>query len=172
MTTAGPHSPRADHRMCSSADSNETPKNHGSRLPVVSMALGALSVTSFWVVGLGFILGVAAVVCGAIAASRSAVVDDEAASLRALRHKSLIKLTGDSTAYGRWYLSDYSTRIGPRRTCPATAAPSLGSVWLRTDGVDRCDIHDRAGAALFEKPPNFVLEAQDNGFQVHREHSI
>ncbi|QTJ69621.1 hypothetical protein HYG77_03630 [Rhodococcus sp. ZPP] len=51
-----------------------------------------MSVASFWVVGLGFLLGVAAVVCGAVATSRSAVVatsrsavvDDEAASLRAL----------------------------------------------------------------------------------------
>ncbi|AWK75561.1 hypothetical protein CBI38_14940 [Rhodococcus oxybenzonivorans] len=50
----------------------------------MSIALGALSVASFWVVGLGFLFGVAAVVCGAIATSRSAVVDDEAASLRAL----------------------------------------------------------------------------------------
>ena len=41
-----------------------------------------LSVASFWVVGLGFLLGVAAV--GAVATSRSAVVDVEAASLRAL----------------------------------------------------------------------------------------
>ncbi|PQP22010.1 hypothetical protein C5613_25045 [Rhodococcus opacus] len=50
----------------------------------MSIALGVLSVAAFWVVGLGFILGVAAVVFGAIAASRSAVADDEAASLRAL----------------------------------------------------------------------------------------
>ncbi|MFC9840713.1 hypothetical protein ACFVKB_44200 [Rhodococcus sp. NPDC127530] len=49
-----------------------------------AISLGALSVASFWVVGLGFLLGVAAVVCGAITTSRSAVVDDEAASLRAL----------------------------------------------------------------------------------------
>ncbi|MDV7090310.1 hypothetical protein [Rhodococcus opacus] len=84
MTTAVPHNPCADHHVCSSLDSNEIPKQHRSRLPVVSIALGALSVASFWVVGLGFILGVAAVVCGAIATSRSAVADDEAASLRAL----------------------------------------------------------------------------------------
>ncbi|WP_231914250.1 hypothetical protein [Rhodococcus sp. LB1] len=70
--------------MCASVDSNEIPKQHRSRLPVVSIALGAVAVASFWVVGLGFILGVAAVVCGAIAASRSAVADDKAASLRAL----------------------------------------------------------------------------------------
>ncbi|WP_230990327.1 hypothetical protein [Rhodococcus oxybenzonivorans] len=70
-------------RMSSSVDHNEKRK-HCSRLPALSIALGALSIASFWVVGLGFLLGVAAVVCGAIATSRSAVVDDEAASLRAL----------------------------------------------------------------------------------------
>lgn len=71
-------------RLCSSVDGNEKRTQHGSRLPAVSITFGALSVASFWVVGLGFLLGVAAVVCGAIASSRSAVVDDEAASLRAL----------------------------------------------------------------------------------------
>ncbi|TQC42729.1 hypothetical protein EEB14_47205 [Rhodococcus sp. WS4] len=50
----------------------------------MSITLGALSIASFWVIGLGFILGVAAIVCGAIATSRSTVADDEAASLRAL----------------------------------------------------------------------------------------
>ncbi|QZS59595.1 hypothetical protein COO55_32840 [Rhodococcus opacus] len=50
----------------------------------MSITLGALSIASFWVIGLGFILGAAAIVCGAIATSRSAVADDEAASLRAL----------------------------------------------------------------------------------------
>ncbi|ROZ42907.1 hypothetical protein EEB13_30020 [Rhodococcus sp. WS3] len=35
-------------------------------------------------VGLGFVLGVAAAVCGTVATSRPAVADDEAASLRAL----------------------------------------------------------------------------------------
>ena len=84
MSTAVPRNPCAEHRMCSSVDGNEIPKRHGSRLPVVSIALGALSVASFWVVGLGFILGVAAVAFGAIATSRSAVAVDEAASLRAL----------------------------------------------------------------------------------------
>lgn len=84
MTTAVPPTPCADHHVCSSLDSNEIPKQNRSRLPVVSIALGALSVASFWVVGLGFILGVAAVVFGAIATSRSAIADDEAASLRAL----------------------------------------------------------------------------------------
>ncbi|MDF3310041.1 hypothetical protein P3H15_34045 [Rhodococcus sp. T2V] len=81
MTVAIPH---ANHRVCSSADGNGVRKQHRSRLPAVSIALGALSAASFWVVGLGFILGVAAVVCGAFAASRSAVADDEAASLQAL----------------------------------------------------------------------------------------
>nr|WP_271212532.1 hypothetical protein [Rhodococcus wratislaviensis]GLK39081.1 hypothetical protein GCM10017611_59510 [Rhodococcus wratislaviensis] len=86
MTAAVPRSPRADNRMCSSADGTgtENRKRHGSRLPALSIALGALSVAAFWVVGLGFLLGVAAVVCGAVATSRSAVADDEAASLRAL----------------------------------------------------------------------------------------
>ena len=79
-----PHSPHADDHLRSSVDGNETGQQQGSRLPAVSIALGALSVASFWVVGLGFILGVAAVVCGAAATSRSAVADDEAASLRAL----------------------------------------------------------------------------------------
>ncbi|TQC46051.1 hypothetical protein EEB14_28130 [Rhodococcus sp. WS4] len=50
----------------------------------MSFALGALSIASFWVFGLGFVLGVSAVVCGVIAASRSGVADDEPASLRAL----------------------------------------------------------------------------------------
>ncbi|WP_225929523.1 MULTISPECIES: hypothetical protein [Rhodococcus] len=84
MTAAVPHSPRADNCMSASIDTSETGKPHGSRLPAVSIALGALSVATFWVVALGFILGLAAVVCGAIATSRSADADDEAASLRAL----------------------------------------------------------------------------------------
>ncbi|WP_009473043.1 hypothetical protein [Rhodococcus sp. JVH1] len=89
MTAAVPRSPRADNRMSSADDNgngngNENRKRHGSRLPALSITLGALSVASFWVVGLGFLLGVAAVVCGAVATSRSAVADDEAASLRAL----------------------------------------------------------------------------------------
>jgi len=82
--TAVPHDPRADHRQCSSADGNDVRRQHRSRLPAVSIALGTLSVASFWVVGLGFILGVAAVTCGAVATSRSSVADDEAASLQAL----------------------------------------------------------------------------------------
>ncbi|MHA4854180.1 hypothetical protein L1080_032255 [Rhodococcus sp. MSC1_016] len=71
-------------RLRSSVDRNEKRKQQRSRLPAVSIAFGTLSVASFWVLGLGFLLGVAAVVCGAIATSRSAVIDDEAASLRAL----------------------------------------------------------------------------------------
>ncbi|MDV6286737.1 hypothetical protein GXW84_26520 [Rhodococcus sp. IEGM 248] len=50
----------------------------------MSIVLGALSIASFWLVGLGFILGVSAVACGAFATSRSGVADDESASLRAL----------------------------------------------------------------------------------------
>ncbi|MFE7420181.1 hypothetical protein [Rhodococcus sp. NPDC057529] len=84
MTAAVPHCPRADNCMSSSLDTNETGQQHGSRLAAVSIALGAVSVASFWVVGLGFVLGIAAVVCGAFATSRSADADDEAASLRAL----------------------------------------------------------------------------------------
>jgi len=60
------------------------PPCDGSRLPSVSIVLGALSIASFWLVGLGFILGVSAVACGAFATSRSGVADDESASLRAL----------------------------------------------------------------------------------------
>jgi hypothetical protein len=50
----------------------------------VSIVLGALSIPSFWVFGLGFALGLCAVICGAVATTRTAVADDEAASLRAL----------------------------------------------------------------------------------------
>ncbi|MDF3310585.1 hypothetical protein P3H15_36835 [Rhodococcus sp. T2V] len=82
MTAAVPRSSR--HRLRCSVASNAITKPYGSRLPAVSIALGALSIASFWVVGLGFILGVAAVVCGAGAASRSAIADDEAASMRAM----------------------------------------------------------------------------------------
>ncbi len=57
---------------------------HGSRLPFASIILGALSIASFWVVGLGFVLGLSAVACGAFATSRSGVAGDEPASLRAL----------------------------------------------------------------------------------------
>ncbi|MGV9870924.1 hypothetical protein [Rhodococcus koreensis] len=84
MTAAVPHRSRADNSTCSSVDSNDTRKQRGSRLPAASIVLGALSVASFWVVGLGFILGMAAVICGAVAASRNSAADDEVASLRAL----------------------------------------------------------------------------------------
>jgi hypothetical protein len=84
MTAVVPRSSRADDRVCSSADRDEPAKRHGSWLPAVSIVLGALSIGLFWVAGLGFVLGVIAIVCGAIATSRSAVADDEAASLRAL----------------------------------------------------------------------------------------
>ncbi|MDF3311459.1 hypothetical protein P3H15_41470 [Rhodococcus sp. T2V] len=50
----------------------------------MSIISAALSLGSFWVFWLGFALGLCAVVCGSVATSRSAVVDDEAASLRAL----------------------------------------------------------------------------------------
>ena len=53
MTAAVPHSPRADNCMRSSIDANETGNQHGPRLPAVSIALGALSVATFWVVALG-----------------------------------------------------------------------------------------------------------------------
>ncbi|MFC9557600.1 hypothetical protein ACFTWF_43095 [Rhodococcus sp. NPDC056960] len=67
--------------------SAETPRHsrrRGSRLPTVSIVLGTLSIPSFWIFGLGFALGLCAVVCGAVATTRTAVADDEAASLRAL----------------------------------------------------------------------------------------
>ncbi|MFD9664024.1 hypothetical protein ACFWAY_20730 [Rhodococcus sp. NPDC059968] len=83
MTATVPRGSRADNGVCSSG-SEEVWTRHGSRLPAVSIILGALSIGSFWVVGLGFALGVAAVLCGAIATLRSSVADDEAASLRAL----------------------------------------------------------------------------------------
>ncbi|WP_252189627.1 MULTISPECIES: hypothetical protein [unclassified Rhodococcus (in: high G+C Gram-positive bacteria)] len=67
-----------------SADTPERPARRSSRLPTVSIVLGALSIPSFWVFGLGFVLGLCAVVCGAFATTRTAVADDEAASLRAL----------------------------------------------------------------------------------------
>ncbi|NRI67675.1 hypothetical protein FEZ60_19330 [Rhodococcus sp. MS16] len=48
------------------------------------MALGTLSIATFWTVGLGFALGITAALCGTVATSRPSVADDEAASLRAL----------------------------------------------------------------------------------------
>ena len=81
MTTAAPCEPHADG--CSFRHPRRRHRG-GSRLPTVSIMLGALSVASFWVFGLGFVLGLCAVVCGAVATARTAVADDEAASLRAL----------------------------------------------------------------------------------------
>lgn len=83
MTTV-PHSPHARHPMCTSVDGNQTEKQHHSRLPAVSIALGTLSIAAFWTVGLGIALGVAAATCGTIATTRPTVADDEPASLRAL----------------------------------------------------------------------------------------
>ena len=83
MTTV-PHSPHTDNLMTTSYGGNETDRHQSSRLPAASMTLGALSIAAFWILGLGFVLGVAAAVCGTIAMSRPAVADDEAASLRAL----------------------------------------------------------------------------------------
>ncbi|MDJ0441654.1 hypothetical protein [Rhodococcus qingshengii] len=82
MTTV-PHRPHTDP-MCTSADGNETEEQRRSRLPAASIALGTLSIATFWIVGLGLALGVTAAVCGTIATSRPTVADDEAASLRAL----------------------------------------------------------------------------------------
>ncbi|SEB65822.1 hypothetical protein SAMN04490239_1094 [Rhodococcus koreensis] len=48
------------------------------------MALGAVSLATFWVFGLGFSMGIAAVVCGMLTISRSALAEDEVASLWAL----------------------------------------------------------------------------------------
>ncbi|MBS9372086.1 hypothetical protein [Rhodococcus sp. B50] len=53
-------------------------------LPAVSVWLGVLSLAFFWFFELGFILGMIAAVCGALATSRPTVAEDEAASLRAL----------------------------------------------------------------------------------------
>ncbi|MDV8070647.1 hypothetical protein R4P64_29365 [Rhodococcus sp. IEGM 1366] len=84
MSTTAPHSPHTDNPMCTSVDGNETEKQHRSRLPAASIALGTLSIATFWIVGLGFALGITAAVCGTIATSRPTVADNEAASLRAL----------------------------------------------------------------------------------------
>ena len=83
MTTV-PHSRHTDNLPCASHGDNDTQQQHRSRLPAASITLGALSIAAFWMVGLGFVLGVAAAVCGTVATSRPAVADDEAASLRAL----------------------------------------------------------------------------------------
>ncbi|MFC9838901.1 hypothetical protein ACFVKB_34595 [Rhodococcus sp. NPDC127530] len=84
MTAATPRPSGVTSDKSSSARARRRPPRGGSRLPSVSIALGALSIASFWVFGLGFILGVSAVVCGALAAFRSGVAGDEPASLRAL----------------------------------------------------------------------------------------
>ncbi|TSD40563.1 hypothetical protein FFI94_032300 [Rhodococcus sp. KBS0724] len=48
------------------------------------MVLGTLSIAAFWIVELGFALGITAAICGTVATARPTVADDEAASLRAL----------------------------------------------------------------------------------------
>ncbi len=45
---------------CSSGRKRRRRPRGGSRLPTVSIVLGSLSIASFWVVGLGFVLGVTA----------------------------------------------------------------------------------------------------------------
>lgn len=84
MTTTVPHSLHHDDPTCTSVCSNETKGQHHSRLPAASITIGTLSIATFWIVGLGFVLGITAAVCGAVATSRPTVADDEAASLRAL----------------------------------------------------------------------------------------
>jgi hypothetical protein len=84
MTATVPHNPRTDNLACTSVDGNETHKQHRSRLPAASIALGTLSIATFWIVGLGFALGITAAICGAIATARPTIADDEATSLRAL----------------------------------------------------------------------------------------
>ncbi|MGV9870527.1 hypothetical protein [Rhodococcus koreensis] len=84
MTAATPPESGATSDGSSSACARPRPPRRRSRLPSVSFALGVVSLASFWVSGLGFVLGVCAVVCGAIAASRSGAAEDEPASLRAL----------------------------------------------------------------------------------------
>ena len=84
MTAATPPESGATSDGSSSACARPRPPRRRSRLPSASFALGVVSLAAFWVSGLGFVLGVSAVVCGAIAASRSSAADDEPASLRAL----------------------------------------------------------------------------------------
>jgi hypothetical protein len=84
MTPTVPRESDAIRHMRSSTRGNQGPKRLRSRLPTVSILMGVLSIASFWVFGLGFVLGVGAIACGALATSRPAVADDEAASLRAL----------------------------------------------------------------------------------------
>ena len=84
MTTAQtPCEPHAPGDGFSSTTPRRRPRR-GSRWPTASITLGAVSIASFWIFGLGFVLGLCAVVCGAVATTRTAVADDEAASLRAL----------------------------------------------------------------------------------------
>ncbi|WP_368680691.1 hypothetical protein R1X32_11070 (plasmid) [Rhodococcus opacus] len=66
------------------SDSAPRVRKHCSRLPHASIIMGALSIASFWVFGLGFALGLSAVACGILATSRSDIAEDEAASLWAL----------------------------------------------------------------------------------------
>ena len=83
MTAATPAHPGTTRTLCSSsARTRGRQALHDLRLPSMSILLGALSITTFWVLGLGFVLGTSAVLCGALATARSD--DDEAASLRAL----------------------------------------------------------------------------------------
>ncbi|WP_305091621.1 hypothetical protein [Prescottella sp. R16] len=49
-----------------------------------SIALGALSIVTFWTFGIGIVLGVAAIGVGIVASRSEAAVDDERSSLEAL----------------------------------------------------------------------------------------
>ncbi|WP_458682517.1 hypothetical protein [Prescottella equi] len=80
MTTTAPHEPGTGRPKVFL----HGPIPHRSRLPAAAMILGALSLVSFWLFGLGLPLGLGAVVSGLLATSRAATADDEAASLRAL----------------------------------------------------------------------------------------
>ncbi|MDF3319807.1 hypothetical protein [Rhodococcus sp. C3V] len=84
MTAAIPRNPRTANPMRPSVDRTEAHPQQPSRLPTASIILGALSISAFWLVELSFVLGVTAVICGAVAISRSTVADSDAASLRAL----------------------------------------------------------------------------------------
>ena len=57
---------------------------HCSRLPRASIIMGTLSIASFWMSGVGFVLGLSAVAYGTLATSQSDIAEDEAASLWAL----------------------------------------------------------------------------------------
>ncbi len=69
---------------CPEARGRRGPHRPRSLLPTVSAWMGVLSLAFFWLFELGFILGMIAAVCGALAGSRPTVAEDEAASLRAL----------------------------------------------------------------------------------------